>query len=465
MDITTLEIRSLGNATHLVASADGDAVVIDPPRDAWHVDAAAAERGWRITHVVETHVHNDYLTGALELRAAHGSEVLAPARGGYDFPHRPVDDGDVLIVGDIHLRARATPGHTPEHLAWDIRSTDAADDAPIAVATGGSLLAATAGRTDLLGPLATDGLTRSQFHSLRELAALPPDVRLLPTHGAGSFCGAGTAGRERTSTVGREVADNPWLRVVDEGLFVRDMLASFGSYPTYYAEMAPRNRLGPPVLGARPRPARLDPAGLVRAMADGVVVVDARVRQGFAAAHVPGSWNIELGDTFASYVGWHFPVDTRIALILPNPADTAEVEAVDQLVRIGVDHLVGVLDGGIEAWVEGGGEVGSYPVVTGRDAASGDPAGHGVVLDVRDREEWSRDGTLGGAIRIPHGELAARLGELPRDEPITVACKSGARASIAASILDANQFDVRLVAVGGVADLAKPPSIARSPHP
>jgi hydroxyacylglutathione hydrolase len=465
MDITTLEIRSLGNATHLVASSDGDAVVIDPPRDAWHVEAAAAERGWRITHVVESHVHNDYLTGALELRAAHRSEILAPGRGGYDFPHRPVEDGDVLLVGDVHLRARATPGHTPEHLAWDIRPTDAADDGPVAVATGGSLLSGTAGRTDLLGPAATDGLTRAQFRSLRELATLSPDVRLLPTHGAGSFCGAGAAGRERTSTVGRERADNPWLQVADEGVFVRDMLASFGAYPTYYAEMAPRNRQGPPVLGARPRPPRLDAAGLVRAMSDGVTVVDARVRQGFAAAHVPGSWNVELGDSFASYVGWHLPVDTRIALILPNPAGAAEVEAIDQLIRIGVDHLVGVLEGGIEAWVEGGGEVSSYPVLAGRDAAAAATGASAVVLDVRDPEEWSRDGTLDGAIRIPHGELVARLDELPRDVPITVACKSGARASIAASILDAHRFDVRLVASGGIADLAKSPSTARSPHP
>lgn len=456
-DVATLEIRSLGNATHVIAAPDGDAVVVDPPRDAWHVAALAAERGWRLTHVLETHVHNDYLSGALELRASHGVEILAPARGGYAFAHRPMDDGDALEIGGLLLRARATPGHTPEHLAWDVRGADDPDDAPpVAVATGGSLLAGTAGRTDLLGPGRTDELSRAQFASLRALAALPASVTLLPTHGAGSFCGAGAAQGSRVTTVGQERAGNPWLRPFTEDDFVRTMIDGFGAYPTYYGDMAPINRQGPAVLGGMPTTPALDPAAVRSALGLGIAVIDARDRRRFATGHLPGSYNIELTDTFASYVGWHLPLDAPLLLVLPEPADAARREAVEQLLRIGYDHVVGVLRGGVDAWVADGGTLDAYEVVSPAQLRDESPAERGLVLDVRDREEWARDGTLPDAVRIPHAELVARLHELPIGVPITVACKSGARASIAASVLDAHDHPVRLVASGGIPDLARP---------
>jgi hydroxyacylglutathione hydrolase len=457
MDIETLEIRSLGNATHLIASADGEAIVIDPPRDAWRLAELASARGWRLTHAVETHVHNDYLSGSLELRASDGVEILAPARGRYAFEHRPVDDGDVLDVGDIRLRARATPGHTPEHLAWDIRHVDASDDAPpMAVATGGSQLSGTAGRTDLLGPDRTDELTRLQFRSLRELAALPASVTILPTHGAGSFCGSGQADRERVTSVGRELDENPWLRPLGEDDFVRSMVAGFGAYPTYYRDMAPRNRVGPPILGGLPDAPALDPSAVRAALARGAVAVDARDRRRFAAGHLPGSWNIELSDTFASYVGWHLPFDAPLVLVLPEPAEAARREALEQLVRIGFDHVVGTMDGGVDAWVAAGGEVDVYETLRAAELRAETPSERGLVLDVRDREEWGAEPVLPGVVRIPHGELAQRLDELPAGAAITVACKSGARASIAASLLDAHDHPVRVVVSGGIPDLDQP---------
>src|SRR3990170_1941478 len=206
MDLETIVTPGLGNATSLLAS-DGEAIVVDPPRDAWRVTAVADARGWRLTHVVETHVHNDYLSGALELRAARRVEIVAPARGRYAFEHRGAEDGDTVEVGGLRLVARATPGHTPEHLAWEVRAEGA--DVPSAVLTGGSLLVGSAGRTDLLGPNATDELTRAQFASLRELATLPDDVAVWPTHGPGSFCTAGPTDGGRTSTIGAERRMNP----------------------------------------------------------------------------------------------------------------------------------------------------------------------------------------------------------------------------------------------------------------
>ncbi len=451
MDLEIILTPGLGNATYLVASG-GEAAVIDPPRDAWRVAAAADARRWRLTHVLETHVHNDYLSGALELRASAGLEIVAPARGRYAFDHRAVDEGDEVRVGDLRFVARATPGHTPEHLAWDVLRDGAA--APEAVLTGGSLIVGSAGRTDLLGDERRDELTAAQYHSLRALAALPDEVAVLPTHGAGSFCAAGPSDGRRTSTIGEERQTNPLLRTPDASAFRSAMLAGLGPYPTYYAEMAPINRAGPPLLGSLPVPPPLDPTGFRTAIAAGARVVDGRSRRAFAAGHLPGSLDIELNDTFASYVGWLVPFGTPLVLILPEPAAEALAEATAQLVRIGYDRIVGWLEAGVERWLADGGPLATYSMVTARAlrAELADDAGIGL-LDVRDPHEVRDDGRVPGAVEIPLGELSARLDELPADASVTVLCKSGARASIAASVLDAAGYDVRLVGVGGSPEL------------
>ena len=328
----------LGNTASLL-SGGREAVVVDPPRDAWRVIAAAESRGWRITHVVETHVHNDYLSGALELRSALGAEILAPGRGRYAFAHRPMDEGDTLEIDGLRLTALSTPGHTPEHLAWEI-ATDGSDG-PAAVATGGSLLVGSAGRTDLLGADRTDELTRAQFRSLRALAALPDDVVVLPTHGAGSFCSVGPADTGSTTTIGRERRSNPLLAVDDEERFRTTLLDGLGPYPRYYAEMGSINRAGPPVVGRLPDVPRIDVDAVRAAIAGGAHVVDARSRREFAAGHIRGSQNIELGDSFASYVGWFVPFGAAVVLVLPDPVEDALVEATTQLFRIGYDRIVG----------------------------------------------------------------------------------------------------------------------------
>jgi glyoxylase-like metal-dependent hydrolase (beta-lactamase superfamily II)/rhodanese-related sulfurtransferase len=450
MDLETILTPGLGNATYLLASG-GEAVVVDPPRDAWRVTSLAEARGLRLTHVVETHVHNDYLSGALELRAALGSEIVAPARGRYGFAHRGADQGDVLELAGFRLVARATPGHTPEHLAWEL--FDDASRHPAAVLTGGSLLVGSAGRTDLLGREATDELTGAQFASLRALAELPDDVEVLPTHGPGSFCTAGPLDGARTSTIGRERRTNPLLAAPDETAFRAALLGGLSGYPTYYASMAAINRAGPPVVGRPAVPRELDGAGLAAAVAAGAHLVDARARARFAASHLPGSVNIELNDTFASYVGWFVPFGAAVALVLPDPVPDALEEATIQLFRIGYDRIAGVLAGGLAAWEASGGTTESYPTTTiGALHAQALAGASGYALDVRDPHEWREDGVVPGAMRIPLGDLADQLASMPRDAPVTVMCKSGARASIAASLLDAAGVDVRLIARGGAPD-------------
>jgi glyoxylase-like metal-dependent hydrolase (beta-lactamase superfamily II)/rhodanese-related sulfurtransferase len=454
MDIERIRTVGLGNTSHLVA-AGRDAVVIDPPRDAWRVMAAAERRGWRITHVLETHVHNDYLSGALELRAALDAEILAPARGGYAFDHRPMDEGDGLELDGLRLTARATPGHTPEHLAWDLSTaSDPTDGGPEAIATGGSLLVGSAGRTDLLGPDLTERLTGDQFRTLRRLAELDDAVVVLPTHGGGSFCSVGPADGATETTIGRERWVNPLFQIVDRPTFRETLFAGLGPYPTYYREMAPINRAGPVVHGRLPVVPLIGPDAVRGALASGASLVDGRARTAFAAAHIPRSVNIELRDSFASYVGWFLPFGEPLVLVLPEPVQESLEAAVGHLFRIGYDRILGALDGGVEAWEAAGGPTAAYAVTSGRAtrqamADDRDP----ILLDVRDPQELREDGHLPDAIEMPMGDLADRLDTLPRDRPITVLCRSGSRASIAASLLDGAGFEVRLVAAGGARDL------------
>jgi hydroxyacylglutathione hydrolase len=441
--------EGLGDSTYLIASGD-EAAIIDPQRDAWRFVAAAKRRGWRIRHVIETHAHNDYLSGALEIREALGAAIVAPARGGYAFPHRPVDEGDSVAIGDIELIARATPGHTYEHLAWEVRAGDGRTDA---VFTGGSLLVGGAGRTDLVGPEATDALTRAQYRSLAALSRLPDAVRILPTHGGGSFCTANDGGGERTSTLGAERAANPALAAADEEAFVQRQLADLGRFPTYYGEMGRLNRAGPPILGHVPGARPLAPADVESLRARGTRIIDARERDAFAAAHLPGSVNIELGDAFATYVGWLVPFGAPLVLVLPDPPAESWVEAATQLIRIGYDGVLGSLAGGLDAWIESGRATSSYPVAGMRDLFDAWTTGGPVpLLDVRQPAEWAGDGAIEASARIFVADVPARMGVLRDRGPWWVACASGQRASVAASLLDAAGVPVVLVGRQGIGD-------------
>lgn len=449
MDFEVFVTPGLGDNSYLLRSGD-EAVLVDPQRDAWRFLAAADRLGVRIRAVLETHVHNDYVSGAHEVRAATGAELVLPARGGYQFRHRPADEGDELVVGGIRLTALATPGHTPEHLAW-LAQADGEPE-PRALFSGGSLLVGSAGRTDLLGDSHTDRLTRDQYATLTRLAELPDTVQVLPTHGAGSFCVAAMPTTRRTSTVGDERRANPLLCAKDLAGFTAELSGELMAYPRYYAWMAPVNRAGPPVLGSLPRPPELTPAGLADAARAGGWIVDARDRADYAAGHVPGSVNIELNSAFGSYVGWLLPFDAPVVLILPEPAGAALTEAVTQLIRIGWRQVRGHLPGGIDRWRASGGDLATYPQVSAGDLCDAQARGQRpVVLDVRQPLEWSW-GRVPGSHQIFVGDLPGRLAELPRTEPVWVICSNGHRASIAASLLHRDGIPVRLVGVGGVGE-------------
>jgi hydroxyacylglutathione hydrolase len=444
-EIQVFPTTTLGNNTYLLA-VGRDAALVDPQRDAWRFLAAAHSRGLTIRYVLETHVHNDYVSGALEIRAATEAQVVAPAKGTYRFPHRGMAEGDEIDLDGVVLQAMETPGHTPEHLAYLLSESGR----PVAVFTGGSLLLGSAGRTDLSGEHRTQDLTKAQFHSLRRLAELPDQTRVLPTHGAGSFCAATAPSQQPASTIGQQRRDNPAMLAPDEGSFLRQQLRGLLRYPSYYRHMAPINRAGPPVLGGPPDLRALPTADVDHLVKSGTWIVDTRDRWSFAAAHIPGSINVELDDVFASFVGWVVPFGAPIVLVVPEGGERHGQEALTQLFRIGCERVEGYLAGGVQAWLATGRTARSYLVADlddlRRASATDAPP---LVLDVRQPNEWAQ-GVIPGSVQLFVGDLPGLVDELPKDTEIWTICRSGYRAAIAASLLDAAGNRVRPVAHEGV---------------
>ena len=450
MDIETFLTPGLGDATYLVAS-EGEAALVDPQRDAWRFIEAAERWGWRITHVLETHVHNDYVSGARQVHEQTGAQIVAPAAGAYRFPWHAAGEGDAVKIGKLSLVSMATPGHTPEHIAWQILSGD--DTVPAAVLTGGSLLVGSAGRPDLLGPDLFPRLANDQFRSLQRLAALPDDVRILPTHGAGSFCVSGPVGTERESTVGQEREHNPYLRVADSAKFRKFVEQRLGRYPAYYEFMADINRAGPTLHDGVIAPAQLTPDRLVQLVDAGIQVVDARDRRSFALGHIPRSIHVEPTEQFGSWVGAVVPFDAPLVIVIDSTDATLIPELVVQLWRIGYEHVVGYVAGGMNTWLESGRRVERHDALSSSRLAEELATGDGyAVLDVRQPTEW-REGTIPGSRTIFVGDLRQAISELPRDRTWTVICRSGARASIAGSVLLRAGHHVRVVTEGGVPDV------------
>jgi len=436
LDIDVIDTASLGDRSYL--ATDGTiAIVIDPQRDIDRVLALAGSRGVTITHVFETHIHNDYVTGGLALASAVGAGYHVSAADRVSFDRIPVADGDEIAAGRMRVLVIATPGHTFNHLSYAIEHAGRI----VAVFTGGSLLNGSTGRTDLLGPEHAVDLARAQHGSARRLAArLPRDAMVYPTHGFGSFCSASpTTGT--STTIAAELIANPALTMGEDD-YVESTLAALDVYPAYYAHMAPANSAGP--LAPELTLPRLAGSSELRRRIDaGEWVVDLRSRIAFAAGHVHGTLQFELGDNLATYLGWLIPWGRPLTLLGQTAADVTAAQR--ELVRIGIEQVQSAATGAPEAW-SGGAPLASYPVTDfaglARERGQHRP-GESVLLDVRRTSEWGA-ARIAGAIHIPLHELAGRIGEIGPGM-IWVHCQSGYRAAVAASLLDAAGRRVVLV--------------------
>ncbi|MEU1845384.1 MBL fold metallo-hydrolase [Micromonospora sediminicola] len=446
VEVSVIATSSLGDRSYL-ASDGRVAIVVDPQRDIDRVLHLAGAKGVRITHVVETHIHNDYVSGGLELARITGAHYLVAAADEVGFARMPVADGDEVPVSDaLRLRVVGTPGHTFHHLSYALDEAGDGGWTPVGVFTGGSLLFGTTGRTDLLGQQHAHELAHHQHASARKLADLLPDgAQVWPTHGFGSFCSASQADAPE-STIGREKEANPVLRLAADR-FVTETLAGLDAYPAYYAHMGVANAAGPAPVDLTPV-ARADADELRRRIAAGEWVVDLRHRKAYAASHLAGTVSLGLDGPMSTWLGWLIDWGVPITLLAETPDQVADAQR--ELVRIGIDRPAAQATGDPERWATDRSELreltvadfGALAAAQAGNTPAGLPAPQ-VVLDVRMTNEW-KAGHVDGAVHVPLPDLPTRLADVPAGT-VWVHCGSGYRATAAASLLANAGRDVVLI--------------------
>lgn len=446
MDYEIFVTPGLGDNSYLFSSA-GDAVLVDPQRDVSRFLDHIYHKDLNLIGVLETHVHNDYISGALEIRDEFGIDLYLPEKGGYEFEHKPVKEGFSMDLGQSYqIEVLDTPGHTYEHISWVVK--DRAE--PVGVFTGGSLIIGSAGRTDLLGEDHTDELTRLQYESIHKLSGLPDQTQILPTHGAGSFCTSSNPSETRTSTLEVEKNYNQAVTAQNIEEFIARQLTGLLEYPMYYAYMAEINRKGPTVYGEVPIPRALNIGFFRTQIRKGAYIVDLRDRLAYARAHIPQSYNFELKPSMANYLGWIIPFNAPIVLVSSGYEDV--VDATTQLFRIGYENILGYLDGGMETWLESNLPVISYTPLSTKDLVTKLVSGEDLhIIDVRQPSEYEEQ----------HLEHSTNI-FLPRisssslsfsSSNVGIICGSGQRSAIAASILSHYGVNVLPVYDGGIEEV------------
>jgi hydroxyacylglutathione hydrolase len=434
-----------------------EVAVVDPTRDVDDILRLCRANGnLKIRHILETHVHADFVSGAVELKNRLGGDVAihSSAMGGAEwtaqYADHPAKDGDEIRMGCIRLRCVHSPGHTPEHICWELFDDSRSHDTPWLIFTGDFLFVGDVGRPDLLGEEARNKLAHELYQSTFDRFKRIPDfVEIFPAHGAGSLCGK-AIGSRRSSSIGFERRFNPSLQPLPETEWVAHLMHAMPPAPPYFKRMKRINVKGPPLLGERLPGDRAIPAVELKRLIDRdeAIVLDVRPREQFASNHILGSLHIELAPNLASWAGWIVPDDRRIVLVVQNEQELTE--AVTQLIRIGLDNIAGYLEGGVEAWMGAGFKSDALTTISPRAAAS--KLGNGdytFLLDVRTDGEWN-SAHIHNAAHIFLGFLDKRSDELPKDRQIMMICGSGYRSSIAGSILQRKGFADLISVAGGM---------------
>ena len=449
MFVKQIRIESLGNSSYLVGSEEAKAcAVVDPVRDVDIYLREAESLGVRILYTLETHVHNDFLSGSRELMARTGATACASGASGLVFDHRPLRPGDRIDIGEVRLEVLPTPGHTPEHVSY-LATDTFKGSGPHAIFSGGALMVGSVARSDLLGEQIAPFLGRWFYRTIRQqLQDLDDDVVVYPTHGAGSFCLATPSSQTATvTTIGRERKGNPYFQAATEDEFLELALSDLPSYPVYYKRMADVNVRGPRILGELPTLFPLSPREMWVRMQRDYCAIDARDPAEYASNHVPRVYNIPFGSSFSSWVGWLVKDDASLVVICDD--DSRRREIVRHLVRIGYDKLEGYLEGGMEAWERARLPRAALSTLTVGELHTrmegGEPP---TPLDVRFGYEW-RLGHVPGAKHIELGDLPGSVGSLAKDCSYATLCAAGIRASTAASILEREGFDGVSLVSGG----------------
>jgi hydroxyacylglutathione hydrolase len=457
----------LAQAGYLIGCTEArEALIIDATRDVDQYLVLAASLNLRITHVTETHIHADFVSGSRELAARAGARLHLSGEGGPDWCYAfassdgaaSLHEGDRFTMGRVGVQVLHTPGHTPEHLTFLITDGVTATE-PIAAVTGDFVFVGDVGRPDLLERSARvegtmEAAARTLHRSVQRFKSQPDYLQIWPGHGAGSACGKAMSAIPH-STVGYERRFNWAFGVTDEAEFVRLVLEGQPDPPRYFGIMKRINQQGPRALGGLPRPNPLPPEQVIEVLDRRELVIDTRSSAEYATGHLPGSINIPFNNAFTTWAGWVVPYDRDVYLVSAKPDGRQSELALRDLAMIGLDRVAGSfgLDA-LGAWTRAGRPLASFGRISTRELSDRVESGTGAVVDVRSREEWEA-GHIPGVVNIFAGEIADRLEELPRARPLMLHCQGGTRSAIAASLLDAHGIGEVLDVPGGFAEWEK----------
>lgn len=433
----------LGNSAYLLGSHETrQGILIDPLRDVDRYLHTASNLGITLTHVLDTHLHADFISGNREIAKQTNAKIGASAEAHVGFDHSPLTEDSVIDMGAFQLRVMTTPGHTPEHISFLLVEPDG--KTPSALFSGGALIVGGAARTDLLSPELTRPLASLLYYTIHDkLLKLPDEVAVFPTHGAGSFCVA-PASPERTTTIGHERQTNRLAQPQAEEEFIQRALSGLPSYPTYYKYMRTLNQKGAKILGGIPLLKPYSPAEIKALMEDGVVVIDIRHQKQFAGGHIPNSYGIRVDAPLSVWAGWVIPFGSHIVL-LGESAEQRE-DATRQLIRIGYDDVLGYVEGGIESWAKEF-PVDTVPTIQPRELR--ERLGELTLVDVRQRSEWDQ-GHIPDAVHFEGGRIAWEQLPFSLDKPLAIQCASGNRSMVAISVLKRRGIHSVIQVDGGI---------------
>ncbi len=458
-------LEKIAHSSYILAGKETCAV-IDPQRDVDFYVQEARSLGVRITHIFQTHLHADFVSGHMDLAAKTGAKIYVPASAECAFEHVPLQEGDVVKLEDMDLAVLETPGHTPEHVSYVV-TDHSRGEAPIGVFVGDTLFVGDVGRPDLFPDMANE-LAGKLYHSLHDkLLKLPDHVEVYPAHGAGSLCGR-SMGAKWLSTIGYERLYNPALQIADKEDFIKSLTSDMPPAPDHFSRCSDINRQGPKQLSELPVLKEIDIDTFCGQMLDPqVVILDVRPYASFASLHIPGAWHIDLNGNFPTFSGWVLPIDKDIMLVADSYSDAQTANL--WMRRVGVDRANGYLRGSMNAWVTKGKKIEDILMISAEDLHERVLGEHDFVLvDVRAPLEFE-DSHIEGAVNIPAPELRQRYKELDAEKTTILVCSSGNRSSLAGSILKQHGFKHVFNVAGGMtgystAGYARECKVCSNPH-
>lgn len=442
-------VPKLAHSSYLLAG-ERTCAIVDPRRDIDIYIQAAEELDLKITHILETHLHADFVSGHMDLARATGARIYAPASAQCAFEHRALSEGDSFQLEDMVVRVIETPGHTPEHISYAVTDTSRSDQ-PVGVFCGDTLFVGDVGRPDLFPGRARE-LADRLYDSLGKLMELPDFCEVYPAHGAGSLCGRAMGAKWR-STIGFERRYNPALQIDDRQEFIASLTENMPPAPDHFSRCSDINRQGPTLVEELPKLQKLSPGEFrTAAGSDGAMVLDVRRYDAFGGQHVPGAWSIDFQGNLPTFAGWVLPPDAELYLVATDPEEARQTAV--WLRRVGLDRIRGWLDGGMFAWATQGLPTGHLPQLSVHEASDFHESDtDSVLLDVRAPSEFE-DSHVEGAVNIPAPDLRERYGEVDADRETMMVCSTGHRSTLAASILMSRGLTRLFNVAGGMKGLS-----------